>query len=100
MVEPTKALDELVESAYRPMTERLRQIVRDLGKGRLSPTAVRRCAHSILGQCLYYRHAGPVIARLDPGETFAPADVERLAAHVTKFSLAAIKTLARKPVRN
>ena len=95
MVEPTAALDELVESMYRPMNERLQQIVHELGRGRLSQTAVRQCARSILGQCLYYRHAGPVITRLDPDETFEPADVERLAAHVTRFSLAAIKVLAK-----
>ena len=96
MVEPTGALDELVQSAYRPMNERLRQIVRELGGGRLNKTEVRLCARSIMGQCLYYRHARPVIARLDPDETFEPADVERLAAHVTRFSLGAIKALARK----
>jgi len=99
MVEPTGALDELVESAYRPLNERLRQIIQELGGGRLNQTAVRLCARSILGQCLYYRHAGQVIARLDPGETFAPADVERLAAHVTRFSLAAIQALAKQGTR-
>ena len=96
MVEPTAALDGLVESIYRPMNERLRQIVQELGGNRLSKTAVRQCARSILGQCLYYRHAGPVIARLDPDETFEPADVERLAAHITRFSLAAIKVVAKQ----
>jgi AcrR family transcriptional regulator len=99
MVEPTDALDELVESAYRPMTEKLRQIVRELGGGRLSKAEVRLCARSIMGQCLYYRHARPVIARLDPEETFEAADVERFAAHITRFSLAAIKAMARKKER-
>lgn len=99
MVEPTKALDELVESAYRPTNEQLRQIIRELAGGRLSPTEVRLCARSILGQCVYYRHARPLIVRLDPDETFTPADVERLAAHVTRFSLEAIKALARKGKR-
>ena len=94
MVEPTAALDELVESVYRPMNERLRRIVRELGEGRLNSTALRLATRSILGQCLYYRHAWPVLTRLDPDETFAPADVERIAAHVTRFSLAAIKALA------
>ena len=50
MVEPTDALDELVESAYRPMTEQLRQIVRELGGGRLSKAEVRLCTLSIMGQ--------------------------------------------------
>jgi len=99
MVEPTGTLDELVETAYRPTNERLRQIVRELGGGRLSRTEVRLCARSIMGQCLYYRHARPVIVRLDPDETFEPADVERLAVHITRFSLEAIKALAQKGER-
>jgi AcrR family transcriptional regulator len=99
MVEPTEALDELVESAYRPMNQLLRHIVRELGGGRLSQPEVRLCARSIMGQCLYYRHARSIIARLDPAEKFEPADVERLATHVTRFSLAAIKAMARKKER-
>jgi AcrR family transcriptional regulator len=99
MVEPTAALDELVETVYRPMNERLRLIVKELGGGRLSKTEVQLCMRSILGQCLFYRHARPVIERLDPGETFEPSDLEQLATHITRFSLSAIKTLAEKKER-
>ena len=99
MVEPTEALDELVKSAYQPMNQLLRQIVRELGGGRLSQTEVRLCARSVMGQCLYYRHARSIIARSDPHEKFEPADVERLATHVTRFSLAAIKAMAWKKER-
>jgi len=99
MVEPTIALDELVESLVRPMDQRLHQIIRELSSGQLNKTEMRLCARSIMGQCLYYRHARPVITRLDPTETFEPADVERLAAHVTRFSLAAIKAVATKNKR-
>ena len=95
MVEPTEALDELVESACRPLYEQLHVIVQEVGRGRLNATAARLCARSIMGQCLYYRHARPVIVRLDPDEMFEPADVERLATHITGFSLAAIKGLTK-----
>jgi len=99
MVAPTAALDELVATMYRPMNARLRRIVRDVGRGRLPPAVVRLCARSILGQCLYYRHARPVLARLNPAEIFGTASVERLAAHITRFSLAAIRALAGRRVK-
>ncbi len=99
MVEPTAALDDLVESVYRPMNERLRQIVKELSGGRLSKSEVQLCMRSILGQCLFYRHARPVIERLDPGERFEMSDVERFASHIAQFSLRAIKALAKNKER-
>jgi AcrR family transcriptional regulator len=94
MAEPTGVIDGLIETAYRPMNDRLRQIVRELSQGRLDDFEVRLCSRSILGQCLYYHHGRPVIAKLDPQDTFEAADIERLADHVTRFSLRAIRGLA------
>jgi TetR/AcrR family transcriptional regulator, regulator of cefoperazone and chloramphenicol sensitivity len=96
MVEPTGVLDGLIETAYRPMSDRLRQIVRELGRDRLSDVEVRLCSRSILGQCLYYSHARPVISRLDPEDTFEPPDIERLADHITGFSVRAIREMAEE----
>jgi len=47
MVEPTGALDDLIETAYRPLYDRLGQIVRELGGGRLDEFEVRLCSRSI-----------------------------------------------------
>ncbi len=94
MAEPTGVLDGMIETAYRPMNDRLRQIVRELSQDRLGDFEVRLCARSILGQCLYYHHGRPVIAKLDPLDTFDTPDIERLADHVTRFSLRAIRGLA------
>jgi TetR/AcrR family transcriptional regulator, regulator of cefoperazone and chloramphenicol sensitivity len=99
MAEPTGAIDGLIETAYRPMNDRLRQIVRELGQDRLGDCEVRLCARSILGQCLYYHHGRQVIAKLDPQDTFDTPDIERLADHVTRFSLEAIRGLAEEKER-
>ncbi len=96
MVEPTGVLDGLIETAYRPMSDRLRQIIRELGRDRLSEVEVRLCSRSILGQCLYYRFARPVISRLDPEDTFEPPDIERLADHITGFSVRGIREFAEE----
>jgi TetR/AcrR family transcriptional regulator, regulator of cefoperazone and chloramphenicol sensitivity len=94
MMEPTPALEMLVKEEIRPRAELLESIVRELLGRRASPERVRLCAMSIIGQCIFYHHARPVIMRLDPRQQFSPHDIERVADHVTRFSLAALKQLA------
>lgn len=91
MTDPTPALDELVEKVIRPLFSRLLGIVSELlGRG-TDPETVILCARSVVGQCVFYRHAQEVIARLRPGEAHTQARIERIAEHVTRFSLAAIR---------
>jgi TetR/AcrR family transcriptional regulator, regulator of cefoperazone and chloramphenicol sensitivity len=94
MMEPTQALDVLVKEEIRPRAALLESIVREVLGRRASPERVRLCALSIIGQCIFYHHARPVIMRLDPRQQFSPHDIERVADHVTRFSLAALKQLA------
>jgi hypothetical protein len=49
----------------------------------------------VIGQCVYYRHAKAVIARLHPEERYQPDDIRRLAHHITEFSLGGLERLAR-----
>jgi AcrR family transcriptional regulator len=95
MVEPTGALDDLIETAYRPLYDRLGQIVRELGGGRLDEFEVRLCSRSILAQSLYYHYARQAISKLDPEDKFDAPDIERLARHITRFSLGALRALAQ-----
>jgi AcrR family transcriptional regulator len=94
MMEPTQALEVLVKEEIRPRAELLESIVRELLGRRATPERVRLCARSIIGQCVFYHHARPVIMRLDPHQRFGPQDIERVADHVTQFSLAALQQLA------
>jgi len=60
--------------------------------GRQAPvTVVRQCQLSVLGQCLYFHYARPAIQHIHPEQGFEPADIERLAKHITQFSLAGIR---------
>jgi AcrR family transcriptional regulator len=86
MMEPTAALDEMVEQTIKPEFEFISQIVRDLtglprGDGR-----VPLCVNSVIGQVLFYRHAQAVVNRLQPEQKFEPKDLEALANHITDFS--------------
>jgi TetR/AcrR family transcriptional regulator, regulator of cefoperazone and chloramphenicol sensitivity len=91
MIEPTRALDTLVEEAARPLHQELASIVRELLGSGATEDAVRLCTLSIMSQCVYYHHARAVIRRLYPEQKYGIEDIDRLAEHITKFSLGALK---------
>jgi len=100
MIEPTSALDALVEGHIRESQVRLLGIVRALLGPKASEEQVRSCAFSVTGQCLFYHHCEPVISRLHPGLLIGREQVPALAAHVTEFSLAGMRAIARRRERS
>lgn len=94
MIEPTTALDTLVENMLRPMAEKLGAIVRELLGAGVTDDQVRYCQLSIVSQCVHHRHARSVIQRLFPQQKYGPADIQALVDHITRFSLIALKGLA------
>ncbi|MCI0537533.1 MAG: CerR family C-terminal domain-containing protein [Verrucomicrobiales bacterium] len=91
MINPTKALDTLVDEQIRPTSERLRAIVRELIGAEMAEEELWLCGFSIAAQWLFYFHCGEVVKRLNPAQQFGPQEIERLADHITKFSVAALK---------
>jgi hypothetical protein len=56
-----------------------------------TPEVKRRLiGQSIIGQCLHYRLARPVITRLVGEEEFRSYDVDLLTDHITTFTLRAL----------
>jgi AcrR family transcriptional regulator len=99
MIEPTHALDRLVRRRMRANHEQLAAIIRELlGPGGTKDT-VRFCTLSVIAQCVFYRNSAPVIARLYP-DIVPSHDVSRIADHVSRFSLAAIRGLRGKRGRS
>lgn len=94
MADPTAALDALVDHVLRPLGNYLNAILRDILGPAASPPLLSACAASVVGQILFYRHCQPVISKLNPALTYRREDLERLATHVTAFSLAGIRALA------
>lgn len=97
MMEPTGALDAIVREDIQPMSALLLSTVGELlGPGADEGTK-RLCANSVVSQALFYHHCRPVVVRIAPELKFDRAGLDRLAEHITQFSLAAIKSLAKKP---
>jgi AcrR family transcriptional regulator len=96
MIEPTAALDLVVEKAARPVNEILRGIVAELLGAAADPGLVVDCTDSILSQCSSYYHCEAIIRRLHPMNVHQPATIEHLAEHIFHFSLGGIRSLAAR----
>ncbi|MCC6227619.1 MAG: CerR family C-terminal domain-containing protein [Phycisphaerales bacterium] len=89
MASPGAALDHVVRSGVRPKFEALQIILRRLNP-RLGERQVELCACSIVGQCLIYYHARPVLSRLFPNLRLDAREIGQIADHITRFSLDAV----------
>jgi TetR/AcrR family transcriptional regulator, regulator of cefoperazone and chloramphenicol sensitivity len=95
-IEPTAAMDILVEDAIRPSYLLLSSIVRDIiGKG-ASEEGIRLCSASIVGQCLYFHNSRPVLKALYGPDKLDITDIEKIAEHIARFSIAAMRAMAFK----
>jgi TetR/AcrR family transcriptional regulator, regulator of cefoperazone and chloramphenicol sensitivity len=95
MTEPTAALQGVIEETFRPRTEALRRIVRDLLGPAADELEIDRVVLSIFGQCVIYTRCKPVVAILHPWVRYDRAGIEAIARHVTDFTLRAL-TARRK----
>lgn len=99
LVEPTRALDRVVDRVFRPLFIRLCGLVRELVGAAVSDAIVRRCARSIIGQIVFYRHCAPLIERLEG--PFRPTEraLEELGDHITVFSGLGLRGIAAESKR-
>lgn len=93
MADPTPALDELVELSILPMFKALEEILRDLLGPDAPESEIEQCGGSIIGQCLHYKHARPVIVRMGLWRLESVDQVAALADHIVQFSLGGIARL-------
>lgn len=92
---PSPALDIIVNENIRPRSQMLGAIVRALLSDGLEPSrvtehVVNRCKFSIIGQCLIYHSGRHVVERLHPECGLSQQNLDEVASHIVRFSLAAI----------
>jgi hypothetical protein len=76
------------------LTERVDALVAELLGAAANQELVRLCATSILSQCFTYHSSREIIIRLNTNLRLDTQDIERLAKHITEFSLAGLKAVA------
>jgi AcrR family transcriptional regulator len=94
MVEPTAAFDLLIQGSIKPMIDLLQAIVRDLAGPAVADESVRAVSLSVIGQCCFYRHSRGVITRMFGQGVYADPNIEAIADHVTRFTLAGLQAYA------
>ncbi|MEE4608820.1 MAG: CerR family C-terminal domain-containing protein [Desulfobacteraceae bacterium] len=94
MADPSPALAEVVARHIQPHKQMLVGIVRELLGPGVPPQAALACAFSIVGQCIYYATAEPLLALLAPDRKHIEARIEELAEHVVAFSLGGMEKIA------
>ena len=93
MVEPTGALDEIVEQQVRPNHLRLRGICAEILGVPHDDERAKRAAFSVIAQCAFYQNCRAVVNRLYPGTEYTPEQARQLADFITQFSIAGMKGL-------
>jgi hypothetical protein len=99
MIEPTSALDSLLENVFRPMSDKLCTVIAELLGVRINHESVGLVAASVFGQCLHYIRHQELIGRMHPQLGEHP-DVEHLANHIADFSLAGMRGIVRPKRRS
>ena len=88
MAHPTEACAAVVEDYVRPMANGLRSILADLLGDNFPPERVNLIGFSIVGQVLFYYVHQPIIRLLIGEADYGKLSVQKLADHITDFSLA------------
>ncbi|MGD9646306.1 MAG: CerR family C-terminal domain-containing protein [Pirellulales bacterium] len=94
ILDPSGACQELVEEYFRPQFLVLLNILRELAAEDVADYELEQLAFSVVGQCVYYRVGRAIVGCLIPEpQRVARYSTPQLAAHITRFSLAAVRGL-------
>ena len=100
IADPTKALDEIIETAIVPQFALLDEIIQQILKVPTDKVVVQRCLLSIFGQCLMFKHSRSIIDRLYPEFIANEPAIQASAEHIAQFSLAVLSLFALQEERS
>ncbi|NLF30935.1 MAG: CerR family C-terminal domain-containing protein [Planctomycetes bacterium] len=92
---PTGLLAEIMRKSIEPVRRHLDAIVRELLGERAAERHVVLCRRSIMGQCMHLMHRDRA-ARKAAGDLHGQPDLDVLAEHIVRFSLAGIRDMRRR----
>lgn len=95
MMEPTPALDLIIEKGIKPAGERLSKLVSEVLELPTNDQRVLFGASAIQALCIWYRSSRTVAERMFPNLRYTPEMIDRIANFVTEFSLAGMRAVAQ-----
>lgn len=97
MVDPTHALDGVVEEGMRPQYALLSSIVKQAAGTGLTEAQVARLCEAIVGQVLVYHTCRVVMQKVTPGGAPGREQIDELSDHIVAFSMGAIRAVTAPP---
>ena len=94
LMEPTAAFDRLLDQVVHPFYRVLELIIQEIIGNRANEETIRLCCESIISQCLRFK-VKPVITRMFQQDLYSQEGIERVADHITQFSLMGLKHLLK-----
>ena len=95
LADPTPALTRMIDRVSRPIYDRLLELIARIIGMPAQHTKTRLCAHSVMGQILFYVFAGPLFARFSPEMKLTDEMSEQIANHIADFSLVYLREVGR-----
>jgi AcrR family transcriptional regulator len=90
LAQPTEACGELVRDYIRPHFTLLQSILAELLPADTSEIERHRIGFGIVGQCIHYRVAQPIVRLLISSDEYSQNDPAALAEHITRWTLKAV----------
>jgi AcrR family transcriptional regulator len=91
--EPGPALRAVLKKIIRGNRKELLSVLTDLTGRKADRGWLQLCASSIVGQCLFYHRASAIVTQLHGHVDYSTSGIQKLARHITDFSLAAIRNM-------
>lgn len=98
MVEPTAALDMMLDEGIRSLFGQLVGVVQNLLPEEAEAETILASARSIISQCLFYLFSRSVISRMAPEEKFGLEDLDRIAGQILHFSICALQGIGENSI--
>jgi len=95
LADPSPVLSRMIDRVSRPIYDRLLELIAKIIGMPPRHTKTRLCAHSVMGQILFYVFAGPLFARFSPEMKLTDEMLEQIANHIADFSLAYLREVGR-----
>jgi AcrR family transcriptional regulator len=96
LAQPTPALRQLIDKVTQPICKRLLELIGEMIGFPPNDDNTRLCAISVVGQVFAYVLPGPLLTEIWPGLKMTPEQVERVADHITDFSLSYLQDFRSK----